>query len=206
VKLLIATRNAGKVAEFREIFDETGLEIVGLDDADVPGDFEPEETGRTFRDNACLKATAYARKAGTFALADDSGLAVDALDGQPGVVSARFASLHGAGVGDEANNAYLLRRLAGVLPARRTARFVCLLALADPQGRVLHTAYGRVEGTILHEPRGEGGFGYDPLFLHESGRTTAEMTPAEKHAVSHRGQASSRLRGLLDRHGIGPGS
>ena len=198
--LLIATRNPGKVKEFAALFSEIGVGVRDL--SSVGDDFEPEETGRTFRDNAVLKAEAYAGRYECFALADDSGLSVNALGGEPGVYSARFASRSNAGSGDAANNAYLLRRLKSVPEEKRTGRFECVLALAGPDGRTIYTTEGSVEGTILREPRGENGFGYDPLFLHASGRTTAEMTPDEKHAVSHRGLASRRLRALLDRHGL----
>ena len=203
-RLIVATRNRGKVAEFRQMFESLGgVRVEGLTALRDDDGFEPEETGRTFRDNACLKAAAYARHCGCLALADDSGLCVDALGGAPGVHSARFAEQHDAGRGDAANNALLLRRLRTVPEARRTARFVCVLALADAAGRILYTSEGVVEGRVLPEPRGEGGFGYDPLFFHPpSGRATAELPPAEKHAISHRGQATRRLHALLDRHGL----
>ena len=197
--LLVATRNRGKVAELRHMLAGAGVAVRGLDD--FADDFEPAETGRTFRANACLKATAYARRHAAWALADDSGLVVDALAGRPGVHSARFAELEAAGSGDAANNALLLRLLDRVPDERRTARFVCVLALADPGGRIVLTAEGNVEGRVLREPRGTNGFGYDPLFLVPSlGRTTAEMPPAEKHAISHRGVALRRLMTLMDRH------
>ena len=205
-RLIIASRNGGKVAEFRQMFDALGgVKTIGL--ADLPKDdgFEPDETGRTFRDNACLKASAYARRHGCLALADDSGLCVDALGGRPGVHSARFAQLDGAGSGDADNNRLLLRLLDRTPEAARTARFACVLALADADGRVLFTSEGSVEGRILREPRGDNGFGYDPLFFHPpSDRTTAELSPAEKHAVSHRGKATRRLQALLDQHGLPP--
>ncbi len=184
-----------------------GFGVIGL--ADLPGDdgFEPEETGRTFRDNACLKASAYARRYGCLALADDSGLCVDALGGRPGVHSARFAEMHRAGSGDADNNALLLRLLNDTPPDRRTARFVCVLALADADGRVLFTSEGSVEGRILDTPRGDNGFGYDPLFFHPpSGRATAELSPDEKHAISHRGEATRRLKALLAQHHLPPAS
>ncbi|MEM1012692.1 MAG: RdgB/HAM1 family non-canonical purine NTP pyrophosphatase [Planctomycetota bacterium] len=195
--LLIATRNVGKAKELAALFDGRCRSL-----ADLPDDgFEPDETGRTFRDNACLKAVGYARHLACPVLADDSGLAVDALGGKPGVHSARFANMHNAGSGDEANNALLLRRLANVPDDRRGARFVCVLALADATGRILMTAEGDVRGTILREPRGSNGFGYDPLFFVPSLRkTTAELSPEDKAAISHRGQASRRLRDLLSRH------
>lgn len=159
-----------------------------------------EETGQTFLANACLKASEYARLLKVWSLADDSGLAVDALEGQPGVFSARWAALHDAGSGDADNNALLLRQLAHIPPERRTARFVCSLALADPSGRVILTASDAVEGTILPEPKGAGGFGYDPLFFVEGlGMTTAELPPDDKHRISHRGKAMRRLIGLMRR-------
>ncbi len=167
---------------------------------DYPPGPEVEETGRTFRANACLKATAYARRHGTWTLADDSGLEVDALGGSPGVLSARWAQHNGTGKGDADNNATLLRQLSDVPDERRTARFVCVLALADPAGRIVLTVRDTVDGRILHAPRGTNGFGYDPLFLVEClGRTTAELSPAEKHGISHRGKALRRLAALIER-------
>ncbi len=210
--LLIATRNRGKAAEFREMLADAARFMPTRDLNDLPENdgFEPEETGRTFRDNACLKASAYALRHGCLALADDSGLAADALGGAPGVYSARFAEMNNAARNDKAtrdadNNAYLLRRLRKVPDDKRTAWFVCVLAIAGSDGRTLMTAEGRVEGRILHEPRGDNGFGYDPLFFHEpSGCTTAELSAANKHAISHRGLALRRLRELIDRYGLQP--
>ena len=194
--LLVATRNPGKTRELREMFTAARVEVRDL--SAMPGDFEPEESGATFLANACLKASAYARHFGTWAMADDSGLCVDAIGGAPGIYSARFAAMNAAGQGDAANNAWLLKRLAGVPEAQRTAQFVCHVAMADPEGRVVYTARGTVHGRILEQPRGENGFGYDPLFLVPSlGLTTAQLPPARKHLLSHRGQAIARLRGLL---------
>lgn len=158
-----------------------------------------EETGSTFRANACLKAVHYAGALKTWALADDSGLAVDALDGRPGVLSARWAKVNDAGSGDADNNALLLRQLEGMADgAARSARFVCALALCDPQGRVILTAQDSIEGCIIRSPRGSNGFGYDPLFLVPSlDRTTAELSPQEKHRISHRGKALARLKSLM---------
>lgn len=166
--------------------------------------FEPvDETGRTFLANACLKATGYALQFQTWALADDSGLEVDALDGNPGVSSARWAKLNDAGEGDAANNTLLLRQLETVPDERRTGRFVCVLALADPGGRIILTARDSVEGRILRSPRGSNGFGYDPLFYVESlGKATAELSPVEKHAVSHRGKALRRMRERMEELGL----
>ena len=158
-----------------------------------------EESGQTFRANACLKASHYARQFRTWALADDSGLSVDALSGKPGVYSARWAEMQDAGEGDAANNALLLKQIEHLADAQRSARFICVLALADDAGRIILTAQDSVEGKILHEPRGMNGFGYDPLFLvPELGKTTAELLPAEKHAVSHRGKALRRLKSLME--------
>ena len=201
MELLIATANPGKAREFREMLGAERFDWSDL--ASRPATEAVEETGRTFVANACLKAVEYARRFGVWALADDSGLEVDALNGSPGVLSARWAKVNDAGQGDADNNALLLAQLQGVPDGRRTARFVCVLALADPQGQVILTARDKVEGRIIHEPRGSGGFGYDPLFLvEELGRTTAELSPAEKHAISHRGKALRRLRALMDRTGV----
>jgi XTP/dITP diphosphohydrolase len=199
--LLIATSNRGKVREFREML---GGERFAWDDlARHPGFTTVEETGPTFLANACLKAEGYARQFDTWALADDSGLEVDALGGAPGVHSARWAELNRTGRGDADNNATLLRQLENVPDERRGARFVCVLALADPAGRIILTARDSVEGRILRAPRGSSGFGYDPLFFIEPlGRTTAELSPPEKHEVSHRGRALRRLRGLMERAGL----
>jgi XTP/dITP diphosphohydrolase len=201
VRVLIATANAGKVREFREMLASDRMEFTDLS---RHAGFEPvEETGRTFRANACLKASGYARQLRTWTLADDSGLKVDALGGAPGVVSARWAEVNRAGRGDADNNALLLRQLDHVEDERRTARFVCVLALADPEGRVILTARDAVEGRVLREPRGSNGFGYDPLFLvPQLGRTTAELAPEEKHKISHRGKALRRMRALMSRAGL----
>jgi XTP/dITP diphosphohydrolase len=196
-ELLVATTNTGKAREFRQMLGED--RFAWLDSASGAG-LEVEETGRTFRENACLKAAAYAIHFGKWTIADDSGLEVDALAGEPGVFSARWAAINGAGEGDAANNALLLRRLESVPDDRRQARFVCALALADPKGRIAMTSFGAVAGRILREPRGSNGFGYDPLFYIDSrGKTTAELPPEEKHRISHRGEALRRLRELIDR-------
>jgi XTP/dITP diphosphohydrolase len=201
--LLIATANAGKVREFRQMLDDprAAQRIAWSDLASVPAAPNVEETGRTFRANACLKASTYAKHFNRWTLADDSGLEVDALDGAPGVYSARWAQMHdGAGTGGEANNRLLLQQLAHVPHDRRDARFVCVLALADPQGRVILTVGDFVAGQIIREPRGSNGFGYDPLFFIEAlGKTTAELLPDEKHAISHRGKALRGMRELMRR-------
>jgi XTP/dITP diphosphohydrolase len=199
LQLLIATTNLGKIREFRQMLGgRPDLQFTDLTEhAGLP---IVEETGSTFLANAYLKAGQYARKLQVWSVADDSGLAVDALNGSPGILSARWAASHQAGAGDSDNNALLLRQLAQVPAERRFARFVCSLALADPAGRVVLTASDAVEGQILSEPRGEGGFGYDPLFFVPSlGMTTAQLPPEQKHRISHRGKALRRLAVLMQR-------
>ena len=195
-KLLAATHNRGKLVELKKLLEGLPVELLTLDD--LPGFPPVEETGDTFRENAVIKAALLAKESGILTVADDSGLEVDALNGQPGVYSARFA---GEPPDDRRNNRKLLQMLAGVPPAQRTARFVCVIAIATPDGQV-HTAEGQCEGIILTESRGEGGFGYDPLFYVPAlQKTMAELTLEEKNRISHRGQALRKaapiLRGLL---------
>jgi XTP/dITP diphosphohydrolase len=201
LRLLIATGNRGKVREFREMLGDSRFAWSDLSEhPDIPA---ADETGATFRANACLKAAYYATRLNTWALADDSGLEVDALGGAPGVVSARWAEIHNAGHGDADNNMLLLKQMNDVPDERRTARFVCVLALADPQGRIILTAADAVEGRLLRAPRGSNGFGYDPLFLiDELGKTTAELPPDQKHQISHRGKALRVMNALMHRSGI----
>lgn len=198
--VLIATRNKGKTKEFRTAFMALGAEVVDLNEWTGPEIPEIEETGSTFAENALIKAKAVASIVGIPVLADDSGLCVDKLGGAPGVYSARFA---GEGAGDVANNAKLLKDLGdasepvGDPKTLGDARFVCSLALYDPRDDSVVVAEGTVEGSILAEARGQGGFGYDPLFwLSDYGRSMAELSPTEKNAISHRGNA---LRKLLDK-------
>jgi XTP/dITP diphosphohydrolase len=196
VSLLIATANTGKAKEFREMLG--GDQFTWSDLSTQPSPPKIEETGRTFRENACIKASEHALHYKRWTLADDSGLEVDALNGSPGVYSARWAEMNGAGRGDSANNALLLQQLADVPDSKRVARFVCVLALSDPQGRIVLTARDFVAGRILRSARGGNGFGYDPLFLiEELGLTTAELEPAQKHAISHRGKALRTLREMM---------
>ena len=199
VRWIVATANPHKVGELAALFAGLGVTLV----AKPPGVTMPEETGTTFLANARLKARAVAAATGEVALADDSGLEVDALGGDPGVLSARYAGVDGAGA-DAANNAKLLAELAGIHGPNRRARFRCVLALVAPDGREV-TAEGRIEGFVLDAPRGQGGFGYDPLFLPEAdnaaARSFAEYAPEEKNAVSHRGRAAERLREALTRLG-----
>ena len=192
--VVVATGNAHKVVEIEAILSGAmpGARFVRVGDL---GDFpEPEETGTTFEENALIKARAAHAATGLPAIADDSGLAVDALGGEPGVYSARYSGVHGD---DAANNAKLLANLAGVADEARTARFVSCVALVDDDREL--TATGSCEGRVAREPRGENGFGYDPLFLPDAapGRTMAELTAAEKNAISHRFHALEKLCELL---------
>lgn len=200
MRLLVATRNRGKIRELACLFaDLPGVELVGLDTA--PPLPEVVEDAGTFEGNAAKKARELARAAGLPALADDSGIEVDALDGAPGVDSAIYAGHHGD---DEANNAKLLAAMERVPDAERSARFRCVLAFADPEGPLgaaVHLEHGVVEGSILRAPRGEHGFGYDPLFLLRGDtRTTAELLPDEKNAISHRADAARKMARFLHRY------
>ncbi|MBI1758880.1 MAG: RdgB/HAM1 family non-canonical purine NTP pyrophosphatase [Actinobacteria bacterium] len=188
-RLLLASRNAGKLVELRRILAaEVDVELLGL--ADVAAYQESPETGATFAENALAKAREAVAHTGLAAIADDSGLVVDALGGMPGVLSARWA---GPARDDAANLALLLHQVAEVPDGRRGAAFVCVAALVTPAG-VERTAEGRLAGSLVRAPRGEGGFGYDPIFLPPGGtRTTAELSPAEKDAISHRGLAFRAL-------------
>ncbi len=190
-KMVAGTRNAGKVLEIRQALAELPFEVSGIPDEGLA---DVEETGVTFSENAILKARYYAQHTGEFCLADDSGLEVDALGGAPGVYSARYS---GEGATDAANNRKLLLALQDVPPEKRTARFRSVLALAGPDGSLL-LADGTCEGVILTEPKGDGGFGYDPLFwMPDQQKTLAEMTVQEKNAISHRGNALKVLKQKL---------
>lgn len=192
-RLLFATGNAGKVRELAALF-EGSAEVVGL--SDVPIDAYVDEDGDTFEANARKKASLLASRAALLSLADDSGLEVDALAGAPGVRSARYAGEHAT---DAENVAALLAALAGA-PAPIAARFRCVLALADETGTVLHVEHGVSEGTLVLTPRGDQGFGYDPVFVPEGeSRTMAEMSREEKAAISHRGRAARAMRSWMDR-------
>lgn len=192
MKLLVATTNAGKLAELRELFAGLPVELLSL--RDVAIDRNVEEDAETFEGNACKKASVFAMRSGLPTLADDSGLEVDCLGGAPGVRSARYA-------GESATDAENLQKLVAAVAgeSRRTARFRCALALAEPTGAISHVTEGRCEGSILDVPRGERGFGYDPVFvLAGDTRTLAELDAAEKNARSHRGAASRAMRAYLE--------
>ena len=195
-KLLIATHNQGKFVEMAEILSRLEVELVSLSDIGI--EWDVEETGETIADNAILKAESYARSSGLLALADDSGLEVDALDGAPGVRSARFGD---EGLDPVGRYRLLLEKLEGVPWEKRSARFRCVIAVAGPDG-LLVTEEGTVEGHITLEPSGEGGFGYDPVFLvSEQGATMAQLPAEVKNRISHRGRALAailpRLKALL---------
>jgi XTP/dITP diphosphohydrolase len=199
MRLLIATKNRGKVQEIRALMGvgmQKDLEVITL--ADVPAVMEPREDGKTFAENARIKALHYAQAIRVLCVADDSGLSVDALGGLPGVRSARYA---GEGATDAANNAHLLHELARH-PRPWKAAFVCAAAAALP-GRVIAEATGRLTGQIVPEPRGQEGFGYDPVFLVDSTwKTLAELPPEEKNRISHRGQAMRALIAEMKAAGI----
>ena len=190
-QVVIATKNKGKAKDFEALFTPLGYEVVTM--FDVAPDMEIEETGTTFEENAVLKAETLSKALGTIVIADDSGLAVDALDGAPGVYSARYAGDHD----DEANIVKVLENLKGLPEEKRTARFMCALAIAGPEMETT-TVFGSCEGVILEEKRGTNGFGYDPIFFVPAlDRAMAELTPEEKGAISHRGNAIRKLAELL---------
>ena len=200
-RIVLATRNPHKVGELRailgDLIDELDLEIVGMDE--FPDVANVVETGVTFAENATLKAVAAAEATGLPALADDSGLAVAVLGGSPGVYSARWAGTHGQ---DRANLELLLAQLADVPDEHRSAAFVCAAALAMPAGRVV-VREGRMPGTLAREPRGDNGFGYDPILVVDGDlRTAAQLNPEEKNVISHRGKAfralAADIRAFLD--------
>ena len=197
-EIVLASQNAGKLAEMRALLAGRPWRVLGLAELDVPE--APDETGATFRDNAVLKARYYAARTGRLVVADDSGLCVDALGGAPGVLSSRFG---GEGLDDAGRNALLLEKLRGVPGAERTARFTCALALVRDE-RVLFEALESCEGRVAAAPSGERGFGYDPVFFHpEYGTTLASVSLEEKARVSHRGKAFRRLVEFLDRADAG---
>jgi len=184
-QLLVATNNPGKLREFRALFTGVPLDLVGLDRFDNV--VEVEETGATFAENAALKAGGYAIQAASVTLADDSGLEVEALGGRPGVLSARYGSAEST---FDQKMAMLLDELDKTEDKTRRARFVAAMAIADETGHILHTARGICSGTIAAEPRGSGGFGYDPLFIPEGyDRTFGELPESVKREISHRGRA-----------------
>ncbi len=193
-KLLIATHNPGKRKEYSEILQGVPFELVTLDDVGIKEDVK--ETGKTFEENARLKAVTYAQQSGLLTLADDSGLEVDALGGAPGIYSKRYL---GEDKTDGERNAHLLAQLRAVPPEKRTARFRCVIVIADAKGNEW-VSEGVCEGAIGMEPRGTNGFGYDPVFLlPERGKHFAELSSEEKNKISHRGRAAEGARKILEK-------
>jgi XTP/dITP diphosphohydrolase len=196
-KLLLATNNQGKVREYKSLLSNLPFTLVTP--AEIGINLEVAETGKTLEENARLKAVTLARESKLISLADDSGLEVNALGGEPGPLSARYA---GTDATDKDRVNFLLKRLAGVPPDKRTARFRCVIAIATPEGRV-KLCSGECNGIITNEPRGETGFGYDPIFyLPELGKTMAELPLAVKNKVSHRGKAARQVPSVLVKLGL----
>lgn len=188
-RIIFATGNEGKMREIREILKDLDVEVLSMKEAGIQADIV--EDGTTFEENAVIKATAVCRASGEIALADDSGLVIDYLGGEPGVYSARYM---GEDTSYHIKNANLIQRLAGVPDEQRTARFACAIAAAFPDGEV-KTVYGTMEGRIGYEEAGENGFGYDPIFyLPEYGCTSAQLSMEEKNKISHRGKALRAIK------------
>lgn len=188
-KIVFATGNAGKMKEIRLIMEDLGMEILSMKEAGV--DLDIQENGTTFGENAAIKAKAVWEKTGGIVLADDSGLVIDHLNGEPGIYSARYM---GEDTSYEIKNRELIRRMEGTSGQERSARFVCNIAAVLPDGRVIHTEE-TMEGQIAEEPAGMGGFGYDPiLYIPEFGKTSAELTMEEKNQISHRGKALEAMK------------
>ncbi len=194
-QLLIATNNKGKVKELQDLLKDMGIELVMPSQIGI--DLDVVEDGRTYAENATKKAVAFARRSGLVSLADDSGLEVDALDGAPGLYSARYGSQGGEKLSDAGRRAFLIQALQGK-PRPWTARFHATIAIATPNGET-HLAEGFCEGEIIPEERGTGGFGYDPIFLlPELGKTMAELSMGEKNRLSHRARAVINAKGILN--------
>ena len=195
-KVIFATGNQGKMKEIREILEDLDIELLSLKDAGIHADIV--EDGKTFEENAQIKARTICNLTGEIVLADDSGLEIDYLNKEPGIYSARYM---GEDTSYHIKNANLIERLEGVPDEKRDARFVCVIACAYPDGTV-DTATGIIEGKLAKEPKGENGFGYDPIFyLPERGMTTGEMEPEEKNAISHRGIAIRKMVEILKKRG-----
>ena len=196
MKIIFATGNAGKVREVKAILADLNMEVLSMKEAGVEA--EAEENGKTFIENAIIKATdIQSRVSDAIVMADDSGLVVDALNGEPGIYSARYL---GEDTPYSVKNADIIRRLEGKEIPERSARFVCAIAAVLPDGTVL-TTEGTIEGYIGYEEKGAGGFGYDPIFMvPEKGCTTAELIPEEKNAISHRGKALEAMKNELKKY------
>ena len=191
-KIIFATGNMGKIREVREILSDLGMEVVSMKEAGIHA--EITEDGKSYEENALIKAREIAKYTNAIIMADDSGLEIDYLNGEPGIYSARYL---GEDTSYSVKNKNLMDRLEGVPDEKRTARFVCAIAAVMPDGREL-TTRGIIEGRIGYEEAGENGFGYDPIFyVPEFGRTTAQLSPEEKNAISHRGKALRKMKELL---------
>lgn len=196
-RMIFATGNENKMVEIREILGDLPLEILSMKQAGIRADIE--ENGTSFEENALIKAREVCHLAGEMVLADDSGLEIDYLNGEPGIYSARYM---GENTSYRVKNKNLMERLEGVPDEKRTARFVCAIAAVFPDGKEL-VVRGTVEGIIGYEERGENGFGYDPIFyLPERGLTTAELPPEEKNSISHRGNALRKMKELLEKENL----
>lgn len=196
-RLIFATGNKDKMKEIREILGDLPVEILSMKEAGIQADIE--ENGKSFEENALIKARAVCRLAGEMVLADDSGLEIDYLNGEPGIYSARYM---GEDTSYKIKNQNLIDRLAGVPDEERTARFVCAIAAAFPDGREC-VVRGTIEGMIGYEERGENGFGYDPIFyLPDRGVSTAELSREEKNSISHRGNALKKMKELLKKEDL----
>lgn len=191
-RIVFATGNAGKMKEIREILADLELEVVSMKEIGI--DMPIEENGSTFEENALIKARAVSRQCGEIVLADDSGLEVDYLNGEPGIYSARYM---GEDTPYSIKNAAIISRLEGIPDEERTARFVCAIAAVFPDGQEMVTS-GEIQGRIDYEEKGNNGFGYDPIFyVPEFGKTTAELTDQEKNSISHRGRALRKMKEKL---------
>lgn len=195
LKAVVATKNEKKMAELIAAFDGLDIDIVPLSSFEETAD--PVEDGATFEENAVIKAKYYAERLGVPAIADDSGLTIEKLGGAPGVYSARYCGHHGS---DDENNAHMVKEMQRIGAADSPAAYECALAFVNRSDGTILTSHGRISGEITLIPRGQGGFGYDPYFYLDNGRTMAELTPEEKDAVSHRGEAIRAMRSLLEKY------
>lgn len=195
--MIFATGNMGKMKEIKAILGDIGEEILSMKEAGI--DMDIVEDGSTFEENAIIKAKAVMERTGKLALADDSGLEIDALNKEPGIYSARYM---GEDTPYEIKNSNLIERMKGVKGKDRSARFVCVIAAAFPDGEII-TTRGTIEGVIVEEPAGENGFGYDPIvYVPEYGMTTGQMDPDAKNAISHRGKALTAMKKILEERKI----
>lgn len=196
-KIIFATSNPGKMSEIREIMQDLGVEILSMKEAGIEADIV--EDGKTFEENALIKARTIRDLTGCLVLADDSGLVVDALNGEPGIYSARYM---GEDTSYDLKNANIIERLSGMKDRGRSARFVCVIAAVFPDGTE-ETRQGTIEGRISYEPAGENGFGYDPIFyVPEYGCTTAQLSAEQKNEISHRGKALRAIKEVIRQRGI----